>query len=120
MKYLLFISFYLFSSHLLAQSPTFDNISDADLEAVVKEFAGGFVHTSATPPTSLGKVFGAEVAAVAGVMESTAVERISQEFDPDFEFAYLPHAWLLGGFSVPYGVSVEVNFLPDLEIEGLL
>ena len=119
MKIVLSLIVFLTAINAFAQSPTFDNISADDLKAVVQEFAGGFVHTSATPPTSLGKVFGVEAGFIVGAMDSKAVERISKEFDPDFEFAYIPHAWILGGFSVPYGISVEVNYLPELDVEGL-
>ncbi|MEM7646811.1 MAG: DUF6588 family protein, partial [Pseudomonadota bacterium] len=35
------------------------------------------------------------------------------------EVHYLPHLWLLGGVSVPYGISIEANFLPSLDVQNL-
>ncbi|MCJ8275798.1 MAG: hypothetical protein HRT44_12250, partial [Bdellovibrionales bacterium] len=119
MKFLFLIITFFFSLNLWAQVPTLDSISDEDLGIVVKEFAANFVHTSATPPTSLGKVFGVEAAMIIGGTESPGVESISQQVDPQSEVKYIPHAWLLGGVSVPYGVSIELNVLPELDIEGL-
>ena len=101
-----------------ADSPTLDSLSDEDLDTVVREFAGNFVHTSATPPTSLGEVFGVEAALIVGVTESPGVERISQSIDPESDFPYMPHAWLLGGVSIPYGISVELNILPEIDVDG--
>ncbi len=101
------------------ESPTFDQISDQELDTIVREFSSNFVHTSATPPTSLGKVFGVEAAMITGLTESPGVKQISQSIDPQSDVEYLPHAWLLGGVSVPYGISVELNVLPELDLQDL-
>lgn len=116
---IIFVLLLQLGSVAFSQVPTLDSISNEDLDTIVKEFSTGFVHTSATPPTSLGKVFGVEAAMIAGINESPGVEAISQRIDPQSEVKYLPHLWLLGGFSVPYGVSVELNVLPELDIENL-
>lgn len=103
----------------LANVPTLDSLSDEDLGTVVKEFGANFVHTSATPPTSLGKVFGVEAAMIVGLTESPGVRSLSQSIDPESDIGQIPHAWLLGGFSVPYGVSVEINMLPEVDLQDL-
>ncbi len=103
----------------MAGTPTFDGLSDEQLDTIVQEFAANFVHTSATPPTSLGKVFGVEAAMIVGLTQSPGVKEISRSVDPNSEIEYLPHAWLLGGISVPYGVSVELNILPELDLQDL-
>ncbi|MEM7647249.1 MAG: DUF6588 family protein, partial [Pseudomonadota bacterium] len=116
----LFLLIGLFFSNIgYAQAPTFDNISDAQLETIVKEFSANFIHTSVTPPTSLGKVFGVEASLIAGVTESPGIQEISRSVDPNSDIEYIPHAWILGGVSVPYGVSVELNILPEFDVEGL-
>ncbi len=102
-----------------ANAPTFDSLSDGDLETIVKEFSSNFVHTSVTPPTSLGKVFGVEAAMIVGLTESPGVKQISQSIDPQSDIEYLPHAWLLGGMSVPYGISIELNILPELDLQDI-
>ena len=120
MKFLIsLIGLNLFCFQALGATPTLDSLSDAELSTVVKEFAANFVHTSATPPTSLGKVFGIEAAMVVGLTESPGVQSLSKSIDPQSEIKYLPHAWVVGGVSVPYGVSIELNILPELDLQDI-
>ncbi|MCB0378525.1 MAG: hypothetical protein KDD33_08540, partial [Bdellovibrionales bacterium] len=72
-----------------------------------------------TPPTSLGKVFGVEAAIIAGAVESPGISQISKQYDPNSDIAALPHAWLLAGISVPFGVSIELNFLPSVDVQDI-
>lgn len=102
-----------------ASTPTFDDLSDADFDSIAKDFSGMFVHTSATPPTSLGKVFGVEAAIIAGAAEIPGVESISQRFDPSIEIPYAPFAMLYGAVSVPFGITIETNILPETEVSEL-
>lgn len=102
-----------------SETPTFDNISDADFNTIAKEFSGMFVHTSATPPTSLGKVFGVEAAAIVGVTEIPGIESISKRVDPSVDIPYAPFAFLYAAVSVPYGITIETNFLPEMKINDL-
>ena len=118
-RYFLFIIIYLSSLIAFSQTPSFEDISDSDLDTIVKEFSTAFVHTTATPPTSLGKTFGVEAGILVGASESPGIEAISQRVDPNSEIQYMPHLWLIGGVSVPFGISVELNILPELEVEGL-
>lgn len=118
-KIVLILCFLACCTKSYGEGPTLDGLSDEDLSVVVKEFAANFVHTSATPPTSLGKVFGVEAAMIVGVTESPGVEAISKQIDPTSDVPYVPHAWFLGGVSIPYGVSIELNILPELGVEGI-
>ena len=119
MTFLIFFVTLFLVPTLYAQVPSFDSMSDEDLDLVVKEFASNFVHTSATPPTSLGKLFGVEAAVIVGATESPGIEQLSKQVDPSSDVPYIPHAWLLGGVSIPYGVSVELNVLPELDLGDL-
>ncbi len=102
-----------------ADNPSFDDISEADFKTIAKEFSGMFVHTSATPPTSLGKVFGIEAAAIVGASEIPGIEAISKRQDPSLDMPYAPFAFLYAAVSVPYGITIETNFLPQVDINDL-
>jgi hypothetical protein len=115
----IFFTCFLISSFANADTPTFDNLTDADFDTIAKDFSGLFVHTSATPPTSLGKVFGVEAAIIAGAAEVPGVESISKRFDPTVELPYAPFAMLYGAVSVPMGFTIETNLLPDTDVENL-
>lgn len=117
-SYFLLIAFF-WGTVSFASTPTFDNISDDDFKTITKEFSAMFIHTSATPPTSLGKVFGIEAAVIAGVAEVPGIEEISKRVDPSTDLPYAPFATLFGAISIPYGVTVETNLLPSMDVSGL-
>lgn len=102
-----------------ASTPTFDDLSDADFKTVAEEFSALFVHTSVTPPTSLGKVFGVEAAVIAGAAAIPGIEAISKRVDPTIDIPYAPFAMLYGAVSVPFGITVETNLLPELNVGDL-
>lgn len=117
MKKMFILLLILSSKTWAASTPSFDNISDADFETIAKEFSGLFMHTSATPPTSLGKVFGVEAAMIVGAAEVPGIEAISQRIDPTVDLPYAPFAFLYGAVSVPYGITIETNFLPKVDVQ---
>ncbi|MCB9073780.1 MAG: hypothetical protein H6623_09170 [Bdellovibrionaceae bacterium] len=108
-------SFFVYA----ADNPSFDNISDADFKTIAKEFSSLFVHTSATPPTSLGKVFGVEAAVIGGVSAIPGIEAISKRQDPTIKMPYAPFAVLFAAVSVPYGITIETNLLPKIDVSSL-
>ena len=101
------------------QFAIFDSLSEQDVTDVVEEFSTNLVHTSVTPPTSLGKDFGVEVSVIGGVTESPKINEITKRESPDTEVPYIPHGWLLLSVSVPYGISFEVNYIPEVDVDGL-
>lgn len=111
-----FIIFFLLSSSVNAATPTFDNITDADMETISKEFSSVFVHTSVTPPT--GSLLGIQAAVVAGVAEVPGIADISKRVDPTSDIKYAPFAWLYGAVGLPAGFTVEANILPKYETNG--
>jgi hypothetical protein len=115
-RFAFILTFFIASISGAADTPTFDNLSDSDFKTISEEFSGMFVHTSATPPTSLGKVFGVEAALIAGAAEIPGIEGISQRIDPSADIPYAPFAFLYGAVSVPYGITIELNFLPTVDV----
>ncbi|MBY0385602.1 hypothetical protein K2X05_10645 [bacterium] len=116
MKQMILLIFIFSPSLWAASTPSFDNLSDADFKTISEEFSGIFVHTSATPPTSLGKLFGVEAAMIAGAAEIPGIEQISKRIDPTIKAPYAPFAFLYGAVSVPFGITIETNLLPQIDI----
>jgi hypothetical protein len=102
-----------------ADKPQFDNLSDSDLDTIAKEFSAVFLHTSVTPPASLGKIFGIEAGLILGAAEIPGIEDISKRYDPNTDLPYAPFATLFGALSVPFGITIEANLLPSTKVGGL-
>lgn len=101
-----------------SDTPTFDNLSDSDFKTIAKDFSSLFIHTSATPPTSLGKIFGVEAAAIVGAAQVPGIESISKRVDPTAKIPYAPFAFIYGAVSIPMGVTIETNLLPQVKVSG--
>lgn len=108
-----------FANLAQAGTPLLDSITDSDFNTVSQEFSTTFVHTSVSPPTSLGKVFGVEASLVAGAHQSKRIEDLAKKFDPNAQIGFIPHAMVNGMVSVPFGVTIETNVLPQLDLQGL-
>jgi len=119
MKTVLSILFCFWSVFAHADTPTFDNLSDDDFKSISKDFSALFLHTSVTPPTPLGKVFGFEAGLIAGAAKIPDIEAISKRFDPSMNLSTAPYAVLYGAVSVPMGFTFETNILPKTTVSGL-
>lgn len=114
------ILFSLVLSHsLFAAAPSLDNLSEVEADQIAKEFSANFVHTTVSPASSLGDIFGVEVGIVAGATESPTIEKISKEVDSTADVGALPHAGIIAGLSVPGGFTAEVNLIPERTTSGL-
>jgi hypothetical protein len=113
----------LFLSVLVVLSGSFahasfslDQLSDADLEDAIKDFGANFVHTSVSPASALGNIFGFELGLVAGVSKTPELERISKNVDPAADpITALPHLALFGALTFPLGITAELGLLPTYE-----
>lgn len=68
----------LFSFSALANF-NFEDLSKSELESMSNELAANFSHTTVTPGTAEGKIFGFQVGVVAGATTSEELERLSKE-----------------------------------------
>lgn len=93
----------------------FENLTAAEFKDIIEDFASVFTHTSVAPASSLGKIFGFEIGLIVGAAKTADVEKLSKEIDPSADVARLPHAGLLGVLTFPFGLSGELNFLPEIE-----
>jgi opacity protein-like surface antigen len=102
-----------------ANSPGFDNIDQTDLENVINDFSAVFSHTTVSPASSLGKLFGVELGITGGMVATPGVESLSKELDATSDIASLPHVGIVAAVSLPMGFTAEANFLPSFDAEDV-
>lgn len=95
-----------------------DNLNQSEVDGIVEDFSVVFEHTTASPASSLGDLFGFEVGVLAGAASTPTIEKVVKEGDPGSASAYVPHLGLVGQVSVPFGVTFEAKILPDRENEA--
>lgn len=96
-----------------ADSPRFSSLSQDDANKVAKEFSANFVHSSLSPASSLGAIFGFEVGVFGAMTETPELERVVKNVDSSQEVDKIANAGVLGRVSVPYGVTFELSLLPE-------
>lgn len=112
-----FVILFFFTQSLHAGAPTFDNLTDADMTTIAKEFSSLFVHTSVSPPTK--SLLGVQAAIVGGVAATPGIHDISKRIDPNSNINYAPFAWLYAAIGLPAGFTAEANILPSFKSNGL-
>ena len=108
------IGFLLLSDWAVAQSLPFQNISQGDFDNIVSEFSANSMHSSVSGASSLGKIFGFELGLTGGFTMTPEINKIIQRNDAAAKADRLPHATLLGAFSVPMGFTLEASFIPKM------
>lgn len=93
----------------------FANVSKSEVKDVITDFSAAFSHTSVSSAASLGTIFGFEVGLIAGASNSDTIDALSKETDSSADFDRLPHAALLGAVTFPFGITGEINFLPEIK-----
>ena len=115
----LFLFLLLSSFSTFANTPSLENLDQADVDAVTEELAANFVHTAVQPAGTLGSIFGFEVGLIAGVTETPEMERIVKETDPTTTVDMIPHAGILGVLTIPFGITGELTFIPERTISDV-
>jgi hypothetical protein len=106
--------------HAATSIPSLNNITDENFQALIKEFSANQNFYTVSPASSLGKVFGFELGMVAGVTNTPDFDKIVKTVSPTAKNVdMLPHASLLGRFSVPYGITAEIQYFPKKTISGV-
>ena len=98
---------------------SFKAVSSSDLDTLTKEFSSNFSHPSVMGAATLGKIFGLELALVAGQNPSPGLDKIVKASDPTQSLPNLYHAGLLLAVSVPLGFTGEVVYTPKVGSNGL-
>lgn len=99
-------------------APAFSNISRQDFDKISKELSANTTLHNVMPASSLGSIFGFEVGLVAGVATTEEIEKLVKETSPSTEVSMIPHAGLIGALTVPFGITGEVAFVPEITAEG--
>lgn len=97
----------------------FDQITESEFKDIVSEMSSAWVHTSVSPASSLGHLFGFEIGLIAGASKTDTIAEIAKRGDPTAEADTIPHAGILGVVTFPYGISGEINFLPEVKNSDL-
>lgn len=103
----------LFIQSVNASAPNLDLLTEEQAKSVAKEFSANFVHTTVSPASSLGSIFGFEVGLLVGLTKTPETNKISKTFDEDADIEAIPHAGLIGGITIPFGITAEVSMVPE-------
>lgn len=99
----------------------FSNLNQDDVDGVFEEFSATFTHSTVTGAKSKSKIFGFEAGVVAGVTQSDIVKDIVARSMPSGsdEIEYLPFASLYALVSLPFGITAEANYMPEVDVQDV-
>jgi len=121
---LIFSILLLFSTTAFSQfdeSLFLDNFSQEDFDGISKEFGAAFSFTKNSGGDSLGKIWGVELGLIVGVTEAPRLQQKIEENDPSGEqqdLGYIPSGGIVAGLSMPFGIGLELNYIPEFDFEG--
>lgn len=97
-----------------------DNITNVQLDSVIKEFSANQYFYPVSPASSLGKKFGVEFGLVAGVTRTPDINKITHDISPTAkDLKLLPHGTILGRIGVPWGIGLDIGYLPKISASGV-
>ncbi len=97
-----------------AQDMAFSNLSEQQAKSIIEEFSGNFTHTSVSGASPLGSVFGFELGVIAGATSTKEIDKLAKQTNPNAEADKIPHAGILAMVSVPFGLTAEMSFVPEM------
>jgi hypothetical protein len=100
--------------NLSARASTgFSNLTKSEYEDIVKEVSNNFAHRYISGASSLGSIFGFEVGLLVGQSSASKIKDLSNG-----QLQSLYHGGLSAALTVPFGVSFEGVYLPNISIDG--
>lgn len=115
---ILILLILLFSINTFASVPSLYNLSQSDTDGIAKEMAANFTHTMVSGASSLGTIFGAEGGMILGQTTTPKLDSVSTKISSSASVSSIPTFALVGAFSVPFGITGEVNFFPKITYNG--
>jgi hypothetical protein len=115
MRILSLLCVLIVGSSSYASGVGFTGIDKAEFKDIIEDFSAVFTHTSVSPASSLGKIFGFEIGVIVGASKTESIDKLSKQVDPTSSVEHVPHAGLLGVVTFPLGISGEINFLPKID-----
>lgn len=95
----------------------FTNIDKSDLDKVVEDLSATFMHTTVSPASALGNIFGIEVGLFAGANKTPGIQSLAKEVDASNDISAVPMASAFAAVSVPFGITAEVSVVPSFDTD---
>ena len=92
----------------------FTNLTQTDFDKISKELSSNFTHNSVLGASSLGKIFGLELAVVGGYTLSPEIDTIVKRSAPGSDLPKLYNAGFIAAVSVPFGITAEAVLTPKV------
>ncbi len=99
-------------------APAFTNLSQQDFEGIAKDLSANSSLHTVMGAGGLGSIFGFEIGLAAGVASTKEIERLVKEASPSTDIPILPHAGLVAAVTVPFGLTGEFAFVPEITASG--
>ncbi len=96
-----------------------DDLTQQDVDNISKEFSGNFVHTTVSGAKPLGSVFGFEVGVIGKISDSPKLGELVKEQSSSADVSSLYDAGLLAQVSVPFGITGELVYLPEMDLADI-
>ncbi len=117
-KFSFFLVTLLIASAKSYAGPAFTTIDSADLEKITQDFSAHFAHRTVTGAESYGNIFGFEVGLLGGSTQTPQINTIS-EASGGGSLSSLIQTGLMAGVSIPFGLTFEYAFLPQVNQSGV-
>jgi len=113
-RYLSRILFIFLLIPLASRSGEFklENVTQTDLDKIIEEFSANFTHTTVSPASSLGDVWGLEFGVVGGMTKTPELNKLIKEADSSKEVDEIPHAAGILVLTIPWGITAEFAAFP--------
>lgn len=99
-------------------APSFDNLSQRDLDSIIRGFSALTRFDSVAPASSL-ETWGFEIGAVGGLAATPDLQALVDRAGGSADVSELPTMNLIGRMTFPYGLTFEIVGLPPVTISGV-
>lgn len=99
-------------------APAFVNLSQQDFDNISKEVSANSALHNVGGAGGLGSIFGFEFGLIGGVTSAKEIEKLVKEASPSTELSAIPHVGLVAAVTVPFGITIEAQLVPEFEAEG--
>lgn len=102
-----------------AAVPSFNSITSADYDKIVKELSANFAYSSVTPASSLGGLWGFEFGLVGGLTKTPEILALVKKNNSTFDQEKFPHGGAMLRVGIPLGFTAEAIVFPKRTISSL-
>jgi hypothetical protein len=99
-------------------TPTFQNLTAADMNMIAKDFSGESNFSTVSPASSLGDL-GIEIGLQVGQTNTPDIQSLVAAAGGSADLSRLPHAAIFGALTIPYGLTASLAYFPSRNIEGV-